>query len=74
MAEYIFEKISKNSDGVDSYINHGELVRCKDCKHHDGKDGQCPVQSTGDPIYDYKPTDNWYCGDGERSEDETTNT
>lgn len=45
-----------------------ELVRCKGCKHRDGKDGQCPVQSTGDPFYDYKPDDNWYCADGERRE------
>lgn len=44
------------------------LVRCKDCKYHDGLDGQCPVQSTGDPFYDYKPDDNWFCADGERRE------
>lgn len=45
-----------------------EVVRCKDCKYRDGLDGQCPVQSTGDPFYDYIPDDNWYCGSGERRE------
>ena len=45
-----------------------KVVRCKECTHWDGKDGQCPVQSTGDPFYDYKPADNWFCGDGERGE------
>lgn len=45
-----------------------EVLRCKDCKYHDGLDGQCPVQSTGDPFYDYKPDDNWFCADGERRE------
>ena len=44
----------------------GKLVRCKDCTHQDGKDGQCPVQSTGDPEYDCMPDDDWYCADGER--------
>lgn len=64
MAEYIFEKIAKNSDGVDSYINHGELVRCKDCKHRDKYD--CNKLTFGD-IKCGVP-DDWFCADGERKE------
>lgn len=43
-----------------------EIVLCKDCIHQDGKDGQCPVQNTGDPFYDSKPDDDWFCADGKR--------
>ena len=42
------------------------VIRCRDCKYNDGIGGQCPVQSTGDPFYNYKPEDNWFCADGER--------
>lgn len=66
MAEYIFEKIAQNSDGVDSYINHGELVRCKDCKHRDKYD--CNKLTFGD-IKCGVP-DDWFCADGERKETE----
>ena len=38
--------------------NHGELVRCKDCKHILPK-GFCHKHSR-------KVTDNWFCADGER--------
>lgn len=43
-----------------------EVVRCKECKHRDGEDGQCPLQTTGDPYLDTYPQNNFYCGDGER--------
>lgn len=46
------------------------VVRCRECIHRDGKDGQCPVQSTADPFYDYEPDDNWYCGDGDNGGDQ----
>ena len=44
---------------------------CKDCIHWDGKDGQCPVQSTSDPEYDQTPKPDWFCADGERRTDAT---
>ena len=34
--------------------NHGELVRCKDCKHH--LECDCWIENG----------DDWYCADGER--------
>lgn len=55
-----------------------EIVRCKDCKHR-GKwtsgdfsyvefpDGsKCPGQSE-DPFYSWRPDDDWFCAEGERS-------
>ena len=58
--------------------NHGELIRCKDCKHRptdpeNKRDGQylefpdavCPCQ-IGDNWYSWMPKDNWFCADGER--------
>lgn len=47
-----------------------EIVRCKDCKHRDGEDGQCPLQTTGDPYLDTYPQNNFYCAYGERREDD----
>ena len=46
-----------------------KVIKCKDCIHQDGKDGQCPVQNTGDPFYDSKPDDDWFCADGRRKEE-----
>lgn len=58
--------------------NHGELVRCKDCKHRptdpENKglgqflvfpDDTCPCQ-IGDNWYSWMPKDEWFCADGER--------
>lgn len=59
----MLEVVNRNIKG-----NMAEVVRCKDCIYQDGKDGQCPVQSTGDPFYDYTPDDDWFCGDGKRKE------
>ena len=46
-----------------------EVVRCKECEHRDGEDGQCPLQSTGDPYLDTYPQNDFYCADGERRDD-----
>ena len=40
----------------------GELVRCKDCKHH-GKDTCGAVAGIA-----YPTPDDWFCADGERAE------
>ena len=54
----------------------GELVRCKDCKHRptgtnrddlEFPDEKCPCQCE-DFWYSWKPSDNWYCGNGERKD------
>ena len=43
--------------------NHGELVRCKNCKHYkeDGT-GMC------DLYHAHGCAETWYCADGERKE------
>lgn len=58
-----------------------EIVRCKDCKHRptmpeDGREVQdlefpddvCPLQC-GDAWYNREPDDDWYCANGEMSEE-----
>ena len=44
----------------------GEIVRCKDCKHHGTMD--CPMCEEGNCIF--HTADNWYCADGERRTDD----
>jgi len=39
--------------------NHGELVRCKDCKHWEQQTGHCPYNS----IFTHSE---WFCADGEK--------
>ena len=61
-------------------IPNKELIRCKDCKHRptrleedeDAKgfnlkfpDEQCPCYCD-DGYYNWMPSDDWYCGNGER--------
>ena len=41
--------------------NHGELVRCRDCKHNG--DGECMIKTGYFPV---KP--DWFCADGKRGE------
>ena len=44
--------------------NHGELVRCRDCKHRDPEDHKCDC---GHGISWQLPReDDWFCADGER--------
>ena len=63
------EYMPTNSVEYRRQITWSSLVRCKDCKHRDGEDGQCPLQTTGDPYLDTYPQNNFYCADGERRED-----
>lgn len=45
--------------------NHGELIRCKDCKHgtfsDDEQRGECMIKSGWFPI-----SPDWFCADGEK--------
>ena len=74
--------MSEKVEFIESYIkvqggdyqwndNHGELIRCKDCKFRqsratriiDGKGcNRCEM------VKGYKPAD-WYCADGQRREE-----
>jgi len=64
------------TDGSTNAVLMGELVRCKDCKHRptgedrddlEFPDERCPCQCE-DGWYNWKPADDWYCGNGEREE------
>ena len=50
--------------------NHGELVRCKDCKHFNDMKCSYPERGTCD-LWHMLHWGDWFCADGERkSEDE----
>lgn len=40
--------------------NHGELVRCIDCKHYEDETGMC------DLYHAHGCAETWFCADGER--------
>ncbi len=46
--------------------NHGELVRCRDCKHGRSIDGYILCMNKND-CYSRDP--DWFCADGERRTD-----
>ena len=57
-----------------------ELVRCKDCKHRPTgtnrddlvfPDEKCPCQCE-DFWYSWKPSDDWFCGNGKRKAERGT--
>ena len=43
--------------------NHGELIRCKDCKHYDGN--ECMIRMGWFPV-----SPEWFCADGKRKEED----
>ena len=45
------------------------VVRCKECKHYNDRYGNCPFQYTGDPYIECEPDDNFYCANGEVSDE-----
>ena len=66
----------RNDDGTFNMKFMCEVVRCKDCKHRptgtnrddlEFPDEKCPCQCE-DFWYSWKPSDNWYCGNGERKD------
>lgn len=57
-------------------VERVEVVRCKDCKHRptgtnrddlEFPDDKCPCQCE-DFWYSWKPSDDWFCGNGERKD------
>lgn len=62
-----------------------EVVRCKNCKHRPKEpdcteigglgikfpDSRCPCQC-GDGYYSWYPDDDWFCGNGERRDNDAT--
>lgn len=54
-----------------------KIVRCKDCKHRptgeerddlEFPDDKCPCKCE-DYWYSWKPSDNWFCGNGEQKDE-----
>ena len=64
--EFIESYIKIGNSDYQWHDNHGELIRCKDCKKH--FTSACPCCSSGDPYIDWIPEENWFCADGERKE------
>jgi len=74
----------KKVEFIESYIkigngdyqwndNHGELIRCKDCKRK-GNSMLCPAALIADllkdtRVFEYIVSDDWYCADGRRKDD-----
>ncbi len=61
--EFIESYIKHNHSDYQWSDNHGELIRCKDCKHWNKEDQDCNIKVGCFPA----PPD-WYCADGERQE------
>lgn len=59
--EFIESYIKINNGDYQWNDNHGELIRCKDCKHYTLEPGKWECD-----IYDWAHEPNWYCADGER--------
>lgn len=54
------ESYIKNGNGDYQWNdNHGELVRCKDCKHFNGYNCVCD-------LYGLSHFDEYFCADGEK--------
>ena len=68
--EFIESYIKLGNGGYQWNDNHGELVRCKDCKHF--KDNRCLNDNVHYSIDDcgcqpaFYVTDDWFCAEGER--------
>ena len=69
MSEEIYE-ITTDADGVDCYIKRGNLVRCKDCKHWNDRNGLCKMHSLPLVGAFYGTSEDDYCSVGERKEQE----
>ena len=68
------ERVLNNVPAADAI----SVVRCKDCKHRptgedrddlEFPDDKCPCKCE-DYWYSWKPSDNWFCGNGERKDSE----
>ena len=47
--------------------NHGELIRCRDCKHYDETQRGVPRKEKRRYVCDeFNVDDNFFCADGER--------
>lgn len=64
--EFIESYIKKDDGDYFWNDNHGELIRCKDCKHRE--EYECNNIMLGGTRCGV--TDDWFCADGEKRENE----
>lgn len=62
------ERIEQEFDDVPT-IDAVEVVHCKDCKHRDPENKICDCGN--DIVWQLQRDDDWYCADGERTDNET---
>ena len=65
--EFIESYIKHGNGDYQWNDNHGELIRCKDCKHARIYENCVKCENAGNPgmFATYHRTD-WFCADGER--------
>jgi len=69
--EFIESYIKIGNGDYEWNDNHGELIRCKDCKY-----GKPTINAKGEDMVDCLMGDNWlkypdwFCADGERRTDD----
>ena len=61
MADQLMKMLEKNG--------YKQVVYCKDCKHH-YKEGEQVVVNRCELNHNSVQSDEWFCADGERREDE----
>ena len=66
--EYIVELREEEADELMDEHWVGELVRCKDCKHR--FNGCCYGKKSNRINFGINVSDDWYCADGERKDDD----
>lgn len=58
--EFIESYIKRGNGDYEWFDNHGELIRCRDCRWWDKGTEQCSYRRIG------TCPPNWFCADGER--------
>lgn len=63
--EFIESYIKHGNTDYEWIDNHGELIRCKDCKYWHNENEKVK-STTWLPCMEIDPRKEWYCADGER--------
>lgn len=65
IVEFIESYIKDGNGDYQWRDNHGELIRCKDCKYWNANSQFCERLSEG--FIKHRTPPDWYCADGERT-------
>ena len=67
--EFIESYIKHGNGDYQWNDNHGELIRCKDCKHARIYENCVKCENAGNPgMFATYHRFNWFCADGERKD------